>query len=316
LADEGNTIVDLAAASEVRYATPDMDFQSVQSMIEGGAIVLEKAQSLLQRAPNSAKRQRSAVMLYAPIERPVQMRDCLCFEGHLVNAFSRVADLKRLLHDQKGENGRAETETASADGRALIPKIFYDRPIYYKANRFAVVGFGQDVKWPSYCQYLDFELEFGCYIGRQGTDIAKQDATPYIYGYTIFNDFSARDTQAIEMTGQLGPAKSKDFDTANVMGPCLVTADELHDPYNLTMVARVNGEEWSRGNSSTMFWKFEDLIAYISKSETLYPGEFLGSGTVETGCGLEQMRFLEDGDVVELEVEGIGILKNRVIKMQ
>jgi 2-keto-4-pentenoate hydratase/2-oxohepta-3-ene-1,7-dioic acid hydratase in catechol pathway len=112
----------------------------------------------------------------------------------------------------------------------------------------------------------------------------------------------------------LGPAKSKDFDTANVMGPCLVTADELPDPYNLTMIARVNGEEWGRGNSSTMRWQFEDLIAHISRSETLHPGEFLGSGTVGNGCGLEQMRYLKPNDVVELEIERLGILRTRVVK--
>ena len=112
----------------------------------------------------------------------------------------------------------------------------------------------------------------------------------------------------------LGPAKGKDFDTANVMGPCLVTADELPDPYNLTMIARVNGEEWGRGNSNSMHWQFEDLIAHLSRSETIHPGEFLGSGTVGNGCGLEIGRFLKPGDVVELEVEQIGILRTLVTK--
>jgi 2-keto-4-pentenoate hydratase/2-oxohepta-3-ene-1,7-dioic acid hydratase in catechol pathway len=115
------------------------------------------------------------------------------------------------------------------------------------------------------------------------------------------------------MGGQLGPCKGKDFDNGNAMGPCLVTADEIPDPYNLTMICRVNGEEWGRGNTSSMYWKFEDLIAHISQSETLHPGEFFGSGTVGNGCGLESMRFLEHGDVIELEVEGIGILRNRVL---
>jgi 2-keto-4-pentenoate hydratase/2-oxohepta-3-ene-1,7-dioic acid hydratase in catechol pathway len=115
------------------------------------------------------------------------------------------------------------------------------------------------------------------------------------------------------MEGRLGPAKGKDFDTANVMGPCLVTSDEIPDPYNLTMIARVNGEEWGRGNSGSMYWKFEDLISYISRSETLYPGEFLGSGTVGNGCGLEHLRFIKPGDVIELEVERIGVLRNRVV---
>jgi len=156
-------------------------------------------------------------------------------------------------------------------------------------------------------------LEFGFFIGKGGRDIPNDQALEHIFGYSIFNDISARDTQAVEMLGGLGPAKGKDFDTGNIIGPCITTADEIN-PYNLTMIARVNGEEWSRGSSSTMHWKFEDLISYVSKSETLYPGEFFGSGTVGGGCGLELERYLAQGDVIELEVEGIGILRNRIIK--
>ena len=118
-----------------------------------------------------------------------------------------------------------------------------------------------------------------------------------------------------EMQGQLGPTKGKDFDTGNIMGPWLVTADEVPDPYNLTMVARVNGEEWSRGNSGTMHHKFEDMIAHVSADETLHAGEFFGSGTVGNGCGLEQGRFLKPNDVVELEIDGLGVLRNRFVKL-
>jgi len=199
-------------------------------------------------------------------------------------------------------------------GVLRVPSTFYEQPIYYKCNRFAVVGTDADVIWPDYSQVLDFELEFGCFIKRPAKDVPKEKARDCIFGYTIFNDFTARDAQTAEMGGQLGPAKGKDFDTANAMGPCLVTADELKDPYSLAMIARVNGAEWGRGRSDTMHWSFEDLIAWISRSETIYPGEFLGSGTVGNGCGLEQMRFLEPDDVVELEVEGIGILRNTVRK--
>jgi 2-keto-4-pentenoate hydratase/2-oxohepta-3-ene-1,7-dioic acid hydratase in catechol pathway len=153
-----------------------------------------------------------------------------------------------------------------------------------------------------------------CVIGPGGVDIAPEEAASHVFGYTIFNDISARDAQATEMEGQLGPAKGKDFDTGNVLGPWLVTADEVGDPYDLTMVARVNGEEWSRGHSGTMHHRFEDIIAFVSRSETLHPGEILGSGTVGGGCGLEVGRFLNSGDVIELEVERIGVLRNRIIK--
>jgi 2-keto-4-pentenoate hydratase/2-oxohepta-3-ene-1,7-dioic acid hydratase in catechol pathway len=180
-----------------------------------------------------------------------------------------------------------------------------------------VVGTDAEVAVPRYTRRFDYELEWGGFIGRKGTGISKERAHSYIGGYTIFNDFSARDIQMKEQAGRLGPAKGKDFDTGNAMGSCLVTPDEISDPYSLTMLARVNGKEWSRGTTADMAWSFEDLIEYISKSETLYPGEFLGSGTCSgsqgCGCGLELGKFLKVGDVVELEAERIGILRNRIV---
>jgi 2-keto-4-pentenoate hydratase/2-oxohepta-3-ene-1,7-dioic acid hydratase in catechol pathway len=135
----------------------------------------------------------------------------------------------------------------------------------------------------------------------------------HIFGFTIFNDFSARDAQLAEMGGQLGPAKGKDFDGANSFGPWIVTLDEIGDPHALDMEARVNGERWGGGNSSTMHHKWPAILAHISASETLRAGEIIGSGTVGTGCGLELGRQLKAGDVVELEVEKIGVLRNRVV---
>jgi 2-keto-4-pentenoate hydratase/2-oxohepta-3-ene-1,7-dioic acid hydratase in catechol pathway len=224
-------------------------------------------------------------------------------------AFAAVRKLQAMQSDNP-ESALAELERS---GVADAPPIFYKQPIYYKANRFAVIGTDDDVVWPTYSKFLDFELEFGVYLKGPVKNAQRDGALKHVFGYTIFNDMSARDAQSVEMEGRLGPAKGKDFDSANPMGPCLVTADEIPDPYNLTMIARVNGEEWGRGNSSSMHWKFEDLISFISRSETLYPGEFLGSGTVGNGCGLEHLRFIKPGDVIELEVERIGILRNRVV---
>ena len=248
--------------------------------------------------------------LRAPIQPPPQMRDCSCFELHLKQSFA-AARRARAMREADPEAALKAMNT-SADERVIA--TFNRQPIYYKCNRFAVIGADDNVIWPSFSKALDFELEFGCYIRKPAKDVKRENARDYIFGYTIFNDISARDAQALEMGGMLGPAKSKDFDTANVMGPCLVTADEIEDPYNLTMIARVNGEEWGRGNSRDMRWQFEDLIAHISRSETLHPGEFLGSGTVGNGCGLEQLRYLKPNDVVELEVEQIGILRTVIVK--
>jgi 2-keto-4-pentenoate hydratase/2-oxohepta-3-ene-1,7-dioic acid hydratase in catechol pathway len=237
------------------------------------------------------------------------MRDCLCFEKHLRQAYAAIARMKAA----KGPNAAAALK--AIDPAAMrLPEVWYRQPIYYKCNRFTVIGPDADVEWPDYAAVLDYELEFGAYLKHKVKNATRAEARAAIFGYTIFNDVSARDTQAVEMEGGLGPAKGKDFDTGNAMGPCLVTADELTDPYALTMVARVNGVEWSRGSSAEMHWKFEDVIAHASRSETLHPGEFIGSGTVGNGCGLEQGRYPQPGDVVELEVERIGVLRNRFVK--
>ena len=309
LVNDGTAIVDLAAASGAR-GWDQAPYASVLAMIEAGDAALAQAYDLVDHPVDGVLVATADTVLQAPLQPPVQMRDCLCFEGHLKQSFRNLREMRA----QRSADPAAAMAEMERDGILTIPKVFYEQPIYYKANRFAVIGTDHDVIWPQYSDVMDFELEFGVYIGRRTLDVSAEQARAYIYGYTIFNDMSARDAQWAEMGGQLGPAKGKDFDTSNPMGPCLVTADELADPYNLTMIARINGEEWTRGKTDSMHWKFEDLIAHISRSETLYPGEFLGSGTIEGGCGIEHMRFLQPDDVVELEVEGIGILRNKLVR--
>ena len=311
LIDADRRLVDLQAAHEARWGEEAPALATVLSIIEGGKSVLDRAQETARGAADRAPEailDRSKVKLLAPIPHPPQMRDFLCFEKHLQQAFKAA----RVVRARQSPDPEAAMRELEAKGILVVPQAWYERPLFYHPNRLNVIGTDEDVHWPAYSQLMDFELEFGCYIGAPGKNISKEAARDHIFGYTIFNDFSARDEQTKEMPGQLGPGKGKDFDGSNAMGPCLITADEI-DPYNLTMIARVNGEEWGRGNSSDMGWKFEDCIAHVSRSETLVSGEFFGSGTVGNGCGLEHLRFLKSGDVVELEVEGIGILRNRVL---
>ncbi len=312
LVDGDRKIVDLQAAHEARYGRPSPLVSSVLAMAEGGQAALDVAAGLVSAAVagGAGLLDRDGAKLLAPIPRPPQMRDFLCFEKHLVQAFGQA----RIVRSRLFPDPQAAMDDMERKGILAIPQTWYERPIFYHPNRMTVVGLDEDVVWPDYSNLMDFELEFGAYIGKGGRDIAAADAPAHIFGYTIFNDFSARDEQTRDMPGQLGPGKGKDFDSSNVMGPCLVTADELTDPYDLAMVVRVNGEEWGRGHSSEMKWTFADCIAHVSRSETLYPGEFFGSGTVGNGCGLEHMRFLSPGDVVELEVEKIGVLRNRVLR--
>jgi len=308
LIDNGSRVLDLMKAHGLRWGAENPHLGSVLAVIEGGGAVLELIADLTARADARAVIDLATVRLLAPVPAPPQMRDFLCFEKHLVQAFEAA----RRVRAQKTADPAAAMRDMEAKGILRVPQVWYERPIFYHPNRLNVIGTDMDVVWPAYSRMMDFELEFGAVISRVGKDIAASDARPYIFGYTIFNDFSARDEQVLEMPGQLGPGKGKDFDGSNAMGPCLVTADEIGNPYALDMIVRVNGEEWGRGNSADMRWTFEDCIAHVSRGETVYPGEFFGSGTVGNGCGLEHMRFLKDGDVVELEVGKIGVLRNRV----
>lgn len=313
LIEDGLRIVDLQASHLGRLNSEAPALASVLAIAEDGANALDLAADVVAhvvKTGNGVVIARDSVRLDAPIPRPPQMRDFLCFEKHLVQAFHQA----RVVRAKDAPDPEAAMREMEAKGVLAIPATWYERPIFYHPNRLNVIGPNTEVVWPAYSQLMDFELEFGAYIGRKGRDIPKDKAREHIFGYTIFNDFSARDEQTREMPGQLGPGKGKDFDGGNAMGPCLVTSDEIGDPYRLTMIARVNGEEWARGNSGEMSWKFEDCIAHVSRSETIHPGEFFGSGTVGGGCGLETMRFLKSGDVVELEVEGIGVLRNRVTR--
>ena len=306
----GDNVLGLAQAAELLDVGERSRFVSLQAIIEGGPEALHAAYSMLDKAPDEAVVDMQSLQLLSPLPAPVQMRDFLCFEKHLLQAFE--AGIK--IRAAQSEDPEKAEAALRASGRFDVPQIWYQQPVYYKCNRFAVVGTGEDVVWPGYSSVMDYELEVAAVIGRQGKDIPVSSAMDHVFGFTIFNDFSARDAQTIEMEGMLGPAKGKDFDGANVLGPCITTLDEIGDPYALEMIARVNDEEWSRGNTSTMHWKFEDMIAHASRSETIYPGEVFGSGTVGNGCGLELMRFLKDGDRVELEVEKIGRIQNRVIR--
>ncbi len=226
------------------------------------------------------------VKLKAPLPNPTSVRDFYAFEDHVKKGF-----------EKRGEP---------------MPAEWYEIPVYYKSGHHNIIGTDQDVLWPSFTQKFDYELELAIVIGREGSNIKAEHAARHIAGFTIMNDFSARDIQRKEMKVRLGPAKGKDWCTA--LGPVLITPDDLGNPYNLRMTARVNGEQWSEGNSASMYWKFEQMIEYLSRDDSIYPGDLLASGTVGGGCGLELDRWVQPGDVMELEIEKIGILRNRVVK--
>jgi 2-keto-4-pentenoate hydratase/2-oxohepta-3-ene-1,7-dioic acid hydratase in catechol pathway len=308
LVDGDRRIVDFIAAR----ADAGPVFNSMQALIEAGPAALDRAREIAADAQRSGHGMIDAasVKLLAPLPVPPQMRDFMCFERHLIQAFGRLRR-ERAAAATDPEKALRELE---AQGYLSIPKVWYERPCFYKPNRLNVCGTDQDVAWPVYSKTIDYELEFACVIGTTGRDIPKDRARAHVFGYTIFNDLSARDEQSLEMASSLGPGKGKDFDNSNPVGPCITTADEILDPYALEMIVRVNGEERGRGNSREMHWRYEDCIAFVSRAETMHAGEVFCSGTVPNGSGLETGRYLEPGDVIELEVEKIGVLRNRIVR--
>jgi 2-keto-4-pentenoate hydratase/2-oxohepta-3-ene-1,7-dioic acid hydratase in catechol pathway len=301
-------LFDLAAASD-RAGKANPAFASMLALIDAGPAALDQARVLFDnsRADKSLSVDVAGAEILAPIPEPRQMRDGMSFPLHILQATRGQRKLAA-----RANNDTAELARIDAEPLGELPEIYRKQPIYYITNRFSVRGTNTTVKWPRYSKVMDYELEYGIITRNKGANIPASKAGDHIFGYTIFNDFSARDAQRIEMEGRLGPAKGKSFDGGNVMGPWIVTPDEIGDPYKLKMKARVNGKIRSHGVTDGMLFSFEEIIAHVTKDETLMPGEFIGSGTVGNGCGLELGWYLEHGDTIELDVEKIGVLKNKV----
>jgi len=250
-------------------------------VVEGDTVVQLAAQTLQAffsgggRARRHAEYALADVDLRPPVLHPPAVRDFYAFEQHVKAA--------RALRNQE------------------VPPEWYELPVFYFSNPAAIYGPEDEIPFPEGSRALDYELEVAAIIGDEGG----------IGGFTIMNDWSARDLQAAEMKVGLGPAKGKDFATS--LGPVVVTPDEF-DGSGGTMLARVNGEERSRGNLADMYHSWDAIVAHAARNTRLLPGDVLGSGTVGTGCILElgDGRWLQPGDLVELEVEGIGVLRNMI----
>ena len=268
-----------ATAAAARRLAEALVPGSLTAALEGGPAFLHAAERAAASAAAAAA--AAAPAWLAPVDPPAY-RDFMAFEAHFVNAAA--------LRDREP------------------PGVLYELPVSYFGNPQALVGPEAEIPWPHYSERMDYELELGIVIGRPGRDLRPEQALDHVLGFTVLNDFSARDIQAREMQGRLGPSKGKHFATA--VGPRIVTLDALGE--DLAMTARVNGETWSEGRSGTIMWSVAELVAWASAAEPLPAGTLLGSGTVGLGCGLELGRFLAPGDVVELEIEGIGVLRNRL----
>ncbi|SFS46142.1 fumarylacetoacetate hydrolase family protein [Marininema halotolerans] len=273
----------------------EADSKLKEQVIHIAKVIQEEDLSALKVEGEPVALPLEAVKLLPPVPSPPTFRDFYAFEQHVKTARSRR-------------------------GLGMIPE-WYEIPVFYFSNPHTMLGADAEVSRPQNCRALDFELEIACVIGQQGRNFTPQEAMEAIAGFSILNDWSARDIQMKEMKVGLGPAKGKDFATS--MGPWLVTLDELEhrrdgEHWNLSMTASVNGRELSKGNANSLTFSFAQMIARASEDCTLYPGDVIGSGTVGTGCILELgpdvHRWLEPGDVVELSIEGLGVLRNSIVE--
>jgi 2-keto-4-pentenoate hydratase/2-oxohepta-3-ene-1,7-dioic acid hydratase in catechol pathway len=303
---DGTTIVDVARLAESK-GTEATAFRSMRGLIEAGPEPLALLRIWLKdpcpewAAPN----QVDFTTLLAPIPDPPRLRCFSIYEKHLVQAFRQV--LRRKL------GGPAFTLLQAA-GLVKAPKRFFEVPAYYKGNHCAIAGPGEEIPWPAYSDMIDYELELCVVIGRAGKDVPETAALNHVFGYTILNDFSARDALMSEVGfgPSAGPAKGKDFDRSNAIGPWILTADEVSNPRSFPMEVRVNGVLKGSARSGDGAHRIERLISYASRGETLVPGELLSCGAVGDGTGIERWEFLQPGDEVELTIGSIGSLVNRM----
>ena len=290
-------------------ASAPIELASLQALIEGGEATLEHIRNVMDQVNASGEErgvhELGSVRLRAPLPRPVRMRCFSVYEKHMRQSVDALVEARL---------GRIGSALNGIVGFIKIPEEFYAAPAYYKGNPLSVIGPDDEVPWPTFRETkLDYELELGVVIGRAGQDISEDSAREHIFGYTVYNDFSARDRLIREIRGgALGPRKGKDFEGGNAIGPWIVTADEIPDPKSLRMEVRVNGQKRGVGTTADMYHSLESIIAEASVGERLSPGEFFGTGAVGDGTGIEDWQFLEPGDHVELEIERIGVLCNRI----
>ncbi len=274
----GSVVVDVVAWGADRHRRVPADVDALVASPPGTAERL--ADALLADGGAATRQAATRPRLLAPLRAPNSLRDFLAYRSH-------------------AELGARRRGTE-------VPEAWEEMPVYYKGNRRSILGPGAVVPWPSYTRELDYECEVAAVVGRPGRDLTPARARGAVFGYTVMNDWSARDVQRREMSCWLGPAKGKDFATS--LGPVLVTADEWDPDDHHEVTGTVDAQVWSRGSTAGRRWSFPEMLAWASRDEDLYPTDVIGSGTFGGGCGLDLGRYPAPGQSVAVTVEGLGSL--------
>ena len=302
-----NELLDLPEAERKLFSNAQSGcFDSMLSLIRYGERALERAAACIDSAPAEAVHALSEVTLRAPLPNPTRLRDAGMFVEHIEVIRKEMAQIAA----ESAPDPQAKLEELLQSEQFQVPKILYERVCYYNGNHLAIIGPDEQLQWPNGANILDYELELGVVLGKSGYNLTAEQAKAHVFGYTVMNDWSARDIQVEAAKSGAGPCMGKDFGTS--LGPCIVTADEVPDPHSLEMTARLNNAEVSRGSTRNMHHTVFDSIAEFSRLSPIECGEVIGSGTPAYGSASENGHRLVPGDVVQLEIERIGILTNQV----
>lgn len=274
--DGQDRVLDVGAWARSRDAeTP----QDLVDLVESSVATQDRVTELVRSAPADGLGwiRVEELRFLAPLRAPNSLRDFMAFRSH-------------------------------AELRGPVPEPWSRVPVFFKGNRRSVVGPEEDVRWPAYTRRLDYEAEVAAVVGRKGRDLDPAAALEHVFGYTIMNDWSARDVQKDEMACGLGPSKGKDFATS--LGPWVVTPDEWDPEADHAVTVTVDGELWSTGSTAGRHWTFGQMLSHASQEEDLWPTDVLGSGTFGGGCGLDLGRWVARGQRVVVAVAGLGELAN------
>lgn len=306
LPDEDHFIDLMAALEQLGKNPTDPVLANMQTLIESGEAALERVAAIEQWALQNQDQLGTLadISLCAPLPMPVKFRAFSVYEKHLLQSIDSVI---------RNRMGPIVYGANKAFKFIKPPKQFYQNPVYYKGSNTSFIGPDADVVPPTFPEpMLDYECELGVVIGRGGMDIPSDKAMDHVFGYTIFNDMSARKRLIPEFRGVTGPLKGKDFHTGNIMGPWIVTRDEIPDPSALELRVSVNGALKGVGYAADMHHSIAEMIAFASEGEMLVCGEFFGTGAPGDCTGIEHWEFLKSGDVMTLEIPNIGKLQNKV----
>lgn len=301
LVGPADAVADLQAADRQCEA-----FGSMRALMADGAPGLARAREAVEAATRRGDLlARNDVRLLSPLGRPTLIRDFATMDSHMRNyLLLRAQERSRVAADPA-----AAIDAERRAGKLDLPANWLTVYQHHIGNPLNTIGPDAELERPAGVQELDYELELAAVVGRAARNITPDEAGAYIFGYTLMNDFTARDIQRAEAKAA---GKCKDFDGSYCFGPCIATPDEV-DLAGMRLRTRLNGEQQAEDKASRMQLSFAQLLAYISRSCTVHPGEVLASGTFALGCGFELGRLLRDGDVIELEADGIGVLRTRIL---